>query len=219
MNIYCEKQEGDLCRMHSLNNFFQKREMNTNKFYEYCDAYDKYYKTKNSRSIDMFNEGRNVIGFVLKQYYNIFTLLVYDLNLIKKFLPDLSNIFSFSKNHIFIYKKINNEWFKIDSLSRPQKQSPLTKNFGYLIVIPEKLKKKFENLFIEQIKNSKIYNTKNKKEFFSKNLLGDAEIPLCNLHYLSNKYPVVNKIIKLFRENINNKNILMLFNNQQFLNS
>jgi hypothetical protein len=219
MNIYCERQEGNLCRMHSLNNYFQRREMNKNKFYEYCELYDKFYGTRNSRSLDMFNEGRNIIGFILKEYYDTPTILAYDTNLIKKYLPRLSNIFAFSKSHIFLYKKINNDWYKIDSLSKPQKASPLQNHFGYIIVIPKDLFNSFENILIQQIIKSKIYNAANKIEFFKKNLLDDAEIPLCNLFNLSKKYKNVNKIITLFRKNKNNQSIPPILNNKLFLST
>ena len=200
--MYCEKQQGNLCRMHSINNFYQSRKLSPQQFYNYCDQYDQLYNTTNSRNCDMFNEGRNVIGFILEKISNDFTLLLYnnEISIIKPYLNEISNIFCFNHSHIWIRKKINNQWYNLDSLSSPHKiQNPLQPTLGFMIVIPDTLKTTMEKIFLQQIKTSHIKTSKNPEQFYKLNLLGNAEIPLSNLHHLTKKYKIVNEIITLFR--------------------
>lgn len=200
--MYCERQQGNLCRMHSINNYYQSKKLTQQEFYNYCNQYDQLYKTTNSQNADMFNEGRNVVGFILEKISNDFTLLLYqkDIQIIKPYLNQITDIFCFNSGHIWIRKKIHNQWFNLDSLSGAHKiANPLQPTLGYMVVIPNSLKPQMENLFINQIKQSKIYNHKSPEIYYKTNLLDDAEIPLSNLYHLTKKYKTVNEVIETFR--------------------
>ena len=49
-NIYCEKQRGDLCRLHSINNYFGYKKYSEKEFYGFCDTYDKLIIGLNSKT-------------------------------------------------------------------------------------------------------------------------------------------------------------------------
>ena len=60
INIFCERQRGDMCRMHSINNYYGRKILDETDFFRYCDKYDKLIKGLNSRNMDGFAEGRSI---------------------------------------------------------------------------------------------------------------------------------------------------------------
>ena len=43
-NIYCERQRGDLCRLHSINAYFGYKKIDAAEFLKYCSEYDEVIK-------------------------------------------------------------------------------------------------------------------------------------------------------------------------------
>jgi len=206
--IYCDRQSGNLCRMHSINNYYQFGKLNDNSFYGYCDEYDKYYGIRGSRDYDMFNEGRNVIGFILERISDDFVYLLYrnDVEIMRPFMADITDIFHFNLHHIWLHKKINNNWYKLDSRAIKM-DNPIQLTMGYMFVIPKKIRNKLEMHFINKIKQTQIYRN---PDIFNRYLLGDGEVLIYNLYHLTKKYEKINKIAEKFRKNKNDKGIISL---------
>ena len=137
------------------------------------------------------------------------------MHLIQPFLHQISDIFHFNQHHIWLHKKINNQWYKLDSNTIPI-NSPIQPTLGYMFVIPPSLKPQIENHFIQQIKQSTILKQQNKEKFYKSNLLDNAEIPIYNLYHLTKKYPIINNIAEKFRTNKNNKEIIQLLTQINF---
>ena len=45
-HIYYQSQQGGLCRMHSLNAYYNRSELSTYDFYKWCDKYQEYIKNR-----------------------------------------------------------------------------------------------------------------------------------------------------------------------------
>ena len=53
MDIFWERQEGKLCRKHSLNAYFGCAKISTPKFIEYCTQYNEYIYEKYNMKINI----------------------------------------------------------------------------------------------------------------------------------------------------------------------
>lgn len=126
-NIYCEKQRGDLCRLHSINNYFGYEKYKEKEFYEFCYNYDKLIPGLKSSKMDGFAEGRSIISYIMG-INNIFILLIpiniysgsrthIDIDRYNKFLNNIDSCFEFNSSHIWINKKKGGVWYRIDSIS------------------------------------------------------------------------------------------------------
>ena len=60
-SIYHERQRGNYCRLHALNNFIGKNACNFSQFNKFCDEYDAINNVskKTSRSQIFYNNGGN----------------------------------------------------------------------------------------------------------------------------------------------------------------
>ena len=155
MSIYWEKQQGNNCRIHSLNAFFGKQKITPEIFNYYCGEYDKLVQGLNSRDMDGFAECRSIVSYIIDTLTEKMCFLIpinlngvskkhreiWDFNrLISYFGVSVSEYFEFNKDHIWANRYIDGEWYKIDSLSGVTSQNPL-KNIsdnGYLIVLTNK---------------------------------------------------------------------------------
>ena len=72
-NIFCERQRGDFCRMHSINNYIGESRLNEEEFYKYCDEYDSIITGLKSRNMDGFAEGRSIVSYIMDILVNKFT--------------------------------------------------------------------------------------------------------------------------------------------------
>ena len=175
-NIYWERQSGDLCRLHSINAYFGFKKLDQNSFFNYCSEYDELIKGLKTQGMDGFSEGRCIISYILdkldskyiflipiKSYNNIRNHI--DIDRYNKLIPKLLCYFEFNKGHVWINKKINGLWYKIDSISGVNRiDNPIIKNNGYLLVVDGK------HLYNEIFYTIKlIYNNKN-NEIYSTNL-------------------------------------------------
>ena len=188
-NIFCERQRGDMCRMHSINNYIGSVLFSEESFYKYCDKYDNLIKGLNSRSMDGFAEGRSIISFIMDNIFNKFLLLIpinsykesrehLDIEHYNEVLKKCDVFFEFNKNHIWVNKKIKNKYYKIDSLGGVNETNvKCLSNNGYFLVIDR-----------DNIYNEVCYfiNKINKLNFENDNL----EIYFYNLYYSLNKLDV-----------------------------
>lgn len=193
MSIYCESQQGDMCRLHSINNYFGRRLLNNTQFFNYCDEYDKIIEGLHSRNMDGFAEGRSIISYVVDKLDNKFTLLIpidsyqasrkhLDLERYLKIAHLIKSYFEFNKGHVWINKNINNKWYKIDSISgvhEINKINRFQKNHGYLLVIDDILLYKELQYNIDYLKNIHI------DSIFDDN----HEIVFCNLYHILKHIP------------------------------
>ena len=150
-NIYCERQTGDLCRMHSINAYFGFKKLDQNDFFKYCHKYDEIIKGLKSQGMDGFAEGRCIISYILDVIDSKYVVLIpinsyngirnhIDIDRYNKIIPKLSCYFEFNKGHVWCNKNINGNWYKIDSISGVNRINvPQINNNGYLLVIDGKI--------------------------------------------------------------------------------
>ena len=127
-NIYCERQRGDLCRLHSINAYFGYKKIDENEFFKYCSEYDEVIKGLKTVDMDGFSEGRCIISYILDKLNNKYMYLIpinsytgsrnhIDIERYNKLIKLVNGFFEFNKGHVWFNKKINGKWYKIDSIS------------------------------------------------------------------------------------------------------
>jgi len=132
--IYHEKQRGNYCRLHAINNIIGKQICSVQNFDKYCDEFDKnnkFEKNTTRRHIFYNNGGNdNIFGYVLNKTikdstsdhdikYNMEHYDFYKKKTIKT-LPNTIGYLLYSQNHAFCIRKIDDQFYLIDSLrSKP----------------------------------------------------------------------------------------------------
>ena len=210
--LFCERQRGDMCRMHSINNYFGEAFMNESDFFKYCDDYDEIIKGLNSRSMDGFAEGRSIVSYIMDKKFNKFLLLIpinsynasrnhLDIEHYDELLKKCNCFFEFNKNHIWVNRKVKNIYYKIDSLGGVNETNvKCLSNNGYFLVIDSK------NLYEEV---NYLINKINKLHFEDDNM----EVYFYNLYYSLNKLDLSikeNDESKFLEKKIQLKNILKI---------
>lgn len=202
MDIYWERQNSGLCRLHSLNAFFGYRKYTASDFIKICNEYDieknKIYNLKIScKSFDVINsDQQNIISYILhnnNKYTKYYPINYIYLNKISKDefyeihnLNDLSIFFIYNENHIYVIKKHNNRWYTVDSLTGISEIKcydiysyiKSKKNHGFIIPINHI---KYFYINLELIKNE--LNNSSIKDYLIKKhsdnqILGNIEVPL-----------------------------------------
>jgi hypothetical protein len=212
VNLFCEKQRGDMCRMHSINNYIGKAILNETQFYKYCDEYDKIIKGLNSRSMDGFAEGRSIVSYIMDKFFNKFLLLI-PINSYKKsrnhldaehyneLLKKCNCFFEFNKNHIWINKKLDNTFYKIDSLGGVNETNvKCLSNNGYFLVIDSNNLYEEVNYLINKINNMHLEDD-------------NIEVYFYNLYYSLDKLDLSfkdNEDSRFLEKKIQLKNILKI---------
>lgn len=175
-NIYWERQSGDLCRLHSINAYFGFKKLDHNSFFKYCSEYDDVIKGLKTQGMDGFSEGRCIISYILDKLDSKYIFLIpinsyngirnhIDIDRYTKLIPKLWCYFEFNKGHVWLNKKINGIWYKIDSISGVNRiDNPIIKNNGYLIVIDGK------HLYNEIFDTIKIIHDNQTNELYYTNL-------------------------------------------------
>lgn len=145
--IYYQSQSGGLCRMHSINAFFETDKLSLSQFNKYQKEYDKIYKKRfNIISCKLFDiitsDQKNLVSYIL-QCYNIYTRY-FSINQLKNAKVINENIqgdffFIYNESHIYGARRKNNKWYTVDSISGV-KLSNLnrivgTKNIGFIIPV------------------------------------------------------------------------------------
>jgi hypothetical protein len=175
-NIYWERQSGDLCRLHSINAYFGFKKLDHNSFFKYCSEYDDVIEGLKTQGMDGFSEGRCIISYILDKLDSKYIFLIpinsyngirnhIDIGRYTKLIPKLWCYFEFNKGHVWLNKKINGIWYKIDSISGVNRiDNPIIKNNGYLIVIDGK------HLYNEIFDTIKIIHDNQTNELYYTNL-------------------------------------------------
>ena len=157
MNFYWEKQQGNNCRIHSLNAMFGRKVITEDLFGTECDNYDKVIPGLVSRNMDGFAECRNIVSYIVDKYTNQFSLLIplnyrnvsksnrIEFNNYERYIPflgtNIQGYFEFNKDHIWYNRFYKGEWYKIDSLSGITKINKL-RHFsenGYFLLFSKRL--------------------------------------------------------------------------------
>lgn len=193
MDIFYERQRGDLCRLHAINAYFGRSLISESQFYEYCKEYDSLIKGLVSKNMDGFSEGRSIISYILDKLDHKYLLLIpinsykqarehinksrYNNFLDKKL---IKGFFEFNKNHVWFNKLVKGNYYKIDSISGVN-QINVNKlsNNGYLLIIENKLLYSEIEHYINCLKDIQ------KKNYI--------EIFLCNLHFSLKYIPLIKK--------------------------
>ena len=203
--IFYEHQQGELCRLHSINGFFGESKISIKLFNEFSKKLDKYIRDKfheesHCLKFDSVSSDHNIlVSFILKHYgiysrYIPLNSLFQKPKQLQKNLDDLKGnyFFVFSPNHIWGVRYFNNEWYKVDSLTGVNhlQVNTLTnlQNVSFLFpVVPKDefyrniktiqsvIKKNIVDLKTNPLNKIKIYL----EEINNKHLiLGDLEVPL-----------------------------------------
>lgn len=215
--IFCERQRGDFCRMHSLNNYIGKSLLNEEEFHKKCDEYDSVIDGLRSRNMDGFAEGRSIVSYIMDILFHKFIILIpynsytnsrthLDMEFYNKIYKKVNGFFEFNKNHIWINKKVNDRFYKIDSIGGVNEINvkSMGKN-GYFLVIDDFLLYEHVEYFINLLKTNnekdKILNEKNE-------INENDEIIFYNLYYC----------LKQIDTNLENKSVEFL-NNSKFVSN
>ncbi len=161
MNIYYEPQRGGLCRLHSINGFYQEKKINTAQFKKICKCYNKEYPGVDCTKYDQVpSDHVTLTAYILDLISNIKVELVplgtlknilkerwlwkmgnihdvsdkVPLN-IEEFIGESKWIFIFNAVHIWGAINVKNQWHTVDSIGgvRPVDITKLNKNLGFMI--------------------------------------------------------------------------------------
>ena len=190
-NIYWERQRGDLCRLHSINAYFGYKKIDEDEFFKYCSEYDEVIKGLKTIDMDGFAEGRCIISYILdkldKQYVYLIPINTYngarshiDIERYNKLIKLVNGFFEFNKGHVWFNKKINGNWYKIDSISGVNIiDVPSIRKNGILLIIDDK------HLYNEIFNYLNLVDKSNKsnKSNRSDNNHSNIKVILINLYY------------------------------------
>ena len=186
--IYCERQRGDLCRLHSINAYFGYKKIDAAEFLKYCSEYDEVIKGLKTIDMDGFSEGRCIISYILDRLDNKYIYLIpinsytgsrnhIDIERYNKFIKLVNGFFEFNKGHVWFNKKINGTWYKIDSISGVNMiNEPSIRKNGILLIIDDK------HLYNELFYYLNLVDKRNKSDR-SDNNHSNIQVILINLYY------------------------------------
>lgn len=196
--IYYQPQSGGLCRMHSLNAYFEHAKIMPQEFDKYQNEYDEEYKKKynfqsSCKSFDIVgSDQKNVVSYILKKH-NVYTRY-YAMNQLhgKNINDNIVKIldgdffFQYNEGHIWGNRRKDNKWYSVNSMGgvRPININSLSgqKNIGF--IVPVDIQTEFyRNLQIIKDLLNNATSTSEIIKFLSQNnkekkILGDMEIPL-----------------------------------------
>lgn len=233
--IYFERQRGNMCRMHSLNAYFGKAVLDENTFYKFCDKYDNLIKGLESRRMDGFAESRNITSFIIELLVGKYCVYIpmklsknshnyvnVDRYRKKLYNQEIKNYFEFNKNHIWLNKLVDGQYYKVDSLSGITRIDPSFNNInnGYIIVIDDlldeiyyyidivqKLRKNGE-LSLDNVSNQILKEKTFKQEVLFFNLFHSAKLLQINNKNYINMMHRLFRYIKLMRTNSYTKELV-----------
>ena len=125
--IYWESQRGNMCRLHSLNAYFNFKKITEPDFIQYCNDYNQYIKDYYgeiilSQNYDIFPT-YSLISYIIKRlvnkycYFVPFNKLKNEKKSFSELLHNSKSFFVFNQKHIYLVKLHKNKWYKVDSLS------------------------------------------------------------------------------------------------------
>jgi|UniRef100_A0A6C0LHW9 hypothetical protein len=150
MSLYHQRQQGAMCRLHTINNLIGREVCNTSDFNKYCDEFDKKNKFEVScskLSQEFYNNGNNdnIFGYTLaKKGINV-KIMGYDrhrkqpINVAElEKDDDLLGACVLQPGHTWCVRYHNKKWIVVDSMNagQPQVQHNYfqNKNLGFLFV-------------------------------------------------------------------------------------
>jgi hypothetical protein len=149
-NIFWERQNSDLCRLHSLNAYFGYKKLDQNEFMKLCEEYDEIIKGLKTSTMDGFAEGRCIISYILDKLDSKYVFLIplnsyngvrndIDIDRYTKLIKLVNGFFEFNKGHVWFNKKVKGKWYKIDSISGVNMiNEPSIRKNGILLIIDDK---------------------------------------------------------------------------------
>ena len=155
--IYYQSQIGSLCRLHSLNGYFEEPRISQEQFSIYQRDYDLYNKKFNIDvscvSFDLVSSDQTtLVSYILKQngiYSKYIALNEIYQKPKSRILMMLSGdyFFMYNESHIWGVRYKNNQWYSVDSINgiTPVNLQQLinTKNVGF--IIPVNIKTEYYN--------------------------------------------------------------------------
>jgi hypothetical protein len=143
--VYWERQSGGLCRLHSINAFLGLRRYDAAQFAALISEFDTRQKgmygiTTSAADFDMMNSDQiNIISYILGTHHNIPTKYVSfgDIGSNIDYAMRAGIFFVFSASHIWIMKKVDGQWYRVDSMGGPRLCSPSSLGGGVVgIIVP-----------------------------------------------------------------------------------
>ena len=120
--IFHERQIGNYCRCHAINNLFGKSICPLQLFIKYCDEYDKL-NNMNSLSRTKYiyyNNGNtdNIFGYIIEKAGFKIEMIHYDFYKPVKItiLPQTIGMIVYNKSHTYCIRKYTNKFYLIDSM-------------------------------------------------------------------------------------------------------
>lgn len=124
-SIYYERQQGGLCRMHSVNAFFQEPRISIKDFNSHISDYDAYMRKKynistTSKSFDLVGADQtNIVGWILQQYgyyCRFYALNSFYRGTLDHLAYTSPFVFVYNENHIWGIMLKNQRHYKVDSI-------------------------------------------------------------------------------------------------------
>ena len=123
MGVYHERQIGNFCRCHALNNLLGTRIVTTQEFNGLCDEFDNihtYEKGCSRNKYFFINNGGedNIFGYILHKKDTHYKMNHYDIYTNKTIIPHKNSIgfIVYNQNHTFCIRKIDSTFYLIDSM-------------------------------------------------------------------------------------------------------
>jgi hypothetical protein len=232
-SLYFERQRGGLCRLHSLNHFFGRRELTEADFLEAADVFDNEQRRMfgadiaSCRNFDLINsDQRNLVTYILSTY-GIYSRYV-ALNQHHSHIEDAikaGRFFIYNHGHIWAAIEHAGAWHVLDSLNGgPTRAQPRLlsrqKNIGLIIPIWEP-RREFDRL-VGQMRVANI-DQYIRDQNAQKRVLGELEVQIGAamqiLRIQNAKCPVgrIKKLIDVYDCFIMYLSHAKLYNNLDFL--
>ncbi len=138
--MYCERQSGNLCRMHALNAYFGYAKISPNRFAKYTKQYDQYVKFRfgsqvNSEDHDIINNDQScLVSYILKRH-GVFAKLSCTMG-------NASFAFAFNSDHIWCIRYKDGQYYKIDSIEGVH---PVRSMSNLTFIIPVDARAEYKN--------------------------------------------------------------------------
>lgn len=127
--LYGEPQQGDLCRMHSLNAYFGGRRFDPSSFHRLCDEFDVWAKAHpvGTSRRDVYHEGGHILLSYAIERYNVFgercaMSTRHSASRRVAFTPEwaarhgVTAAFMFNDGHIWAWRFHDGRWYEINSM-------------------------------------------------------------------------------------------------------
>ncbi len=147
--MFHQKQKGNYCRCHAINNLFGRELVTLGEFDNYCNEFDKKngFIRGSSRNTHLFyNNGgvNNIFGYIIKKKGIKIKMLHFDFYRTKKVKANNNAIgyIIYNRSHTYCVKINNGEKWIIDSMkARPTKIDSMTlferRGIGIICVMRE----------------------------------------------------------------------------------